>query len=90
MPAMSVCTPAFAVPLTASRASCNQMETPISVLAPAQLELPGAVARKGVTLPMHAERSDSPPVDVPSELEAVVMMVLLAGDHVLWSGGARA
>jgi len=34
---------------------------------------------------MHAERSDSPPLDAPSELEAVVMMVLLTGDHVLWS-----
>jgi hypothetical protein len=34
---------------------------------------------------MHAERSDSLPIDAPSELEAVVMMVLLAGDHVLWS-----
>jgi hypothetical protein len=34
---------------------------------------------------MHAERSDSPLIDAPSELEAVVMMVLLSGDHVLWS-----
>jgi hypothetical protein len=34
---------------------------------------------------MHAERSDSPTIDAASELEAVVMMVLLAGDHVLWS-----
>jgi hypothetical protein len=34
---------------------------------------------------MHAERTDSPLIDAPSELEAVVMMVLLTGDHVLWS-----
>jgi hypothetical protein len=34
---------------------------------------------------MHAERSDSPLVDAATELESVVMMVLLAGDHVLWS-----
>jgi hypothetical protein len=34
---------------------------------------------------MHAERSDSPPIDAATELESVVMMVLLAGDHGVWS-----
>jgi hypothetical protein len=34
---------------------------------------------------MHAERSDSPLIGAATEVESVVMMVLLTGDHVLWS-----